>query len=268
MAERPFDEPKLEASSPDEVALVKFGYQLRMRLIERDRKVCSIQTVDGKIETFDILASFPFTSESKKMGCLLKSRTTGRNIYFLKGAEVVMEHKIKAGARPSLLESCEYLAMDGLRTLVFAQKLLTDEQAEQFLAHLKKAESRLRNREAHVARVQSTLEQDMDFLGVTGVEDKLQNNIEGTIESLKAAGIQVWMLTGDKVETATSIAISSGLKTRRNKLFFMRELTKKSQILEKLDALHRSVTNTTLIIDGKTLDAVLRDQDCMDQFFT
>ena len=76
--------------------------------------------ITGNIEEFDILASFPFTSESKKMGCLLKSRKSGRNIYYLKGAEVVMEHKIKAGARASLLESCENLAMDGLRTLVFA----------------------------------------------------------------------------------------------------------------------------------------------------
>ena len=124
-----------------------------MRLTERDRQTCSMQNICGDVETFDILASFPFTSESKKMGCLLKSRDTGRNIYFLKGAEMVMEHKIKVGAKASLLESCENLAMEGLRTLVFAQKVLTDEQVDQFLAHLKRAEARLRNREAHVARV-------------------------------------------------------------------------------------------------------------------
>jgi phospholipid-translocating ATPase len=59
-------------------------------------------------------------------------------------------------------------------------------------------------------------EQDLEFLGVTGVEDKLQTDVQRTIESLKSAGIQIWMLTGDKVETATSIAISSGLKQRNN----------------------------------------------------
>lgn len=58
------------------------------------------------------------------------------------------------------------------------------------------------------------LEQDMNFLGVSGVEDKLQLNVQATIESLKGAGIQVWMLTGDRVETGTSIAISAGLKNR------------------------------------------------------
>ena len=73
----------------------------------------------------------------------------------------------------------------------------------------------------------------MDYLGVTGVEgkyyttirlvDKLQIDVESTIESLRSAGIKVWMLTGDKVETATCIAISAGLKNRRQQLYFIRE---------------------------------------------
>lgn len=120
------DDPQLEASSPDEVALVKFGFSLNQKLVERTRTDCTLQPIIGPNEKFDILASFPFTSESKKMGCLLRSQTTGKGIYYLKGAEVVMEHKIKAGARPSLKESCESLAMDGLRTLVFAQKVLSE----------------------------------------------------------------------------------------------------------------------------------------------
>ena len=83
------------------------------------------------------------------------------------------------------------------------------------MQYLARAEKRMRNRDAHVARVQNSLEKDMDYLGVTGVEDKLQDEVEGTIESMKAAGIQIWMLTGDKIETATSIAISCGLKARK-----------------------------------------------------
>ena len=74
----------------------------------------------------------------------------------------------------------------------------------------------------------------MDYLGVTGVEDKLQENVEGTIEALKSAGIQIWMLTGDKIETATSIAISSGLKARKNYLFFMREIKNPDEVVSKV----------------------------------
>jgi len=75
------------------------------------------------------------------------------------------------------------------------------------------------------------------------------------------------MLTGDKVETATSIAISSGLKAKRNDLFFMRELTFKQECEDKIAVLVRSIQKTTLIIDGKTLDTILQWEDLQEKFF-
>lgn len=81
------------------------------------------------------------------------------------------------------------------------------------------------NRETKILESLDMLEQDMDLLGITGVEDKLQEDVAVVIESLRNAGIQVWMLTGDKVDTATCIAISAGFKSNKEKLFYMRELT-------------------------------------------
>ena len=101
--------------------------------------MCTLRNVCGVYENYQVLAMFPFTSEAKKMSVLVKSVETGRVLYYVKGAEVVMEHKIKPQARASLLEFCESLAMDGLRTLVFAQKVLTEEQTNQFLEKLKEA---------------------------------------------------------------------------------------------------------------------------------
>jgi phospholipid-translocating ATPase len=72
----------------------------------------------------------------------------------------------------------------------------------------------MNNREASIARCIEELEFEMELLGVTGVEDKLQDEVALTIESLRGAGIQIWMLTGDKVETATCIAMSAGFKSR------------------------------------------------------
>ena len=71
------------------------------------------------------------------------------------------------------------------------------------------------NREERVTQAICELEEGMELLAITGVEDKLQDEVALTIESLRSAGIQVWMLTGDKVETATCIAISAGFKQRR-----------------------------------------------------
>lgn len=110
-------------------------------------------------------------------------------------------------------------------------------------------------------------EVELEFLGVTGVEDKLQNNVQLTIESLKSAGIQVWMLTGDKVETATSIAISAGLKHKRHQLHFMRELEDKKEIEMHIKEVASKIAMTVLIIDGKTLDSILTLGDSIEQQF-
>ena len=64
------------------------------------------------------------------------------------------------------------------------------------------------------AVVAETLERDLELLGLTGVEDKLQDDVHGTLELLRSAGIKIWMLTGDKIETATVIAISTKLVAR------------------------------------------------------
>jgi len=77
-----------------------------------------------------------------------------------------------------------------------------------------------------------------------------------TIESLRNGGIQIWMLTGDKIETATCIAISTGLKAKNQKIFEMKELNKWARI-EKLLKEFDELTDTILIVDGGTLNYVL-----------
>eukprot|EP00347_Sterkiella_histriomuscorum_P020592 403337222 len=243
------EEPILQASSPDEIALVKFAIDMNMLLLERDRTQVMIKNSDSKYENYEVLANFPFSSETKKMSILVKQKETGRNIYYVKGAEVAMETKVKPSQRAPLLEFCESLAMEGLRTLY------------------KAASAKLKQREHHIQGVVAELEHDLEFLGVTGVEDKLQNNVQLTIESLKSAGIQVWMLTGDKVETATSIAISAGLKSRRHQLYFMRELDDPKIVKEQLKEFTPKVLQTVLIIDGKTLDTILKNEDTEQAFF-
>lgn len=108
----------------------------------------------------------------------------------------------------------------------------------------------------------------MELLGVTGVEDKLQDNVAVVIESLRNAGIQVWMLTGDKVETATCIAISAGFKRRTQPIFFMRDITEGFEANKKLEEYSRKATNCILMIDGTTLDCILQSPKLEERFFT
>jgi phospholipid-translocating ATPase len=93
---------------------------MNTKLIERDRLSVAIRNGDGLTENYEILANFPFSSETKKMSILVKHKETGRYIYYIKGAEVVMSTKVRPSQRAPLLEYCESLAMEGLRTLVIA----------------------------------------------------------------------------------------------------------------------------------------------------
>lgn len=81
----------LQASSPDEIALVKYSNSLGMELTERDRTSVQIRNPKGIYENYEIIANFPFSSESKKMSVLVRHKETGKVIYYVKGAEVVME---------------------------------------------------------------------------------------------------------------------------------------------------------------------------------
>lgn len=100
-----------------------------------------------------------------------------------------MKATVRPGQRATIDESCENLAIDGLRTLVIAQKGLTQNQFDQWQKKYMAAKATLVNREERVSQVITELEEGMELLAITGVEDKLQDEVALTIESLRSAGI-------------------------------------------------------------------------------
>lgn len=249
-----------QASSPDEIALVKLAEDLKMRLISRDQSQIIIETPNGRRESYSILACFPFTSDSKRMGIILKHIETNRIIFYLKGADTVMKYKVPEVQRGFLQDECENLAREGLRTLVITQKFLKESDYMIWRKMYDDASTLLQNREQAVRKVIEQLENEMEFLGVTGVEDKLQEDVCQTLESLKQAGIQIWMLTGDKLETATCIAISAGLKSKNQEIFVLKELEDPLLIQNALNEFNNKSSNHVLIIDGISLKTSLDPQ--------
>ena len=92
--------------------------------------------------------------------------------------------------------------MDGLRTLFLAERKLTDEEYDQWEIRSAEAKRQIKDREERVAEIDGEIEVDLELIGSTAIEDKLQDEVKDTLQSLKQAGIKVWVLTGDKVETA------------------------------------------------------------------
>ena len=107
------------------------------------------------------------------MGIVIKHRQSGKIVFYVKGADVVMAPKVKPGQRSTCQEFCENLSRDGLRTLVITQKLVQEEEYEEFARRLKVARASMTNREEEIARCIEDLEYELEFLAVTGVEDKL-----------------------------------------------------------------------------------------------
>ncbi|KAF7321418.1 Phospholipid-transporting ATPase [Mycena kentingensis (nom. inval.)] len=202
-----------QASSPDEVAIVTWTQSIGLNLVFRDRTRIELQTPAGARLSFEILEIFPFTSESKRMGIVVRDAQSGEITFLQKGADVVMSKIVQRN--DWLEEETANMAREGLRTLVMARKRLSSQLYSEFATKYNAASVRLDGRnEAMASVVAECLEHDLELLGLTGVEDKLQDDVKSTLELLRNAGVKIWMLTGDKIETARCIAISTKLVAR------------------------------------------------------
>ena len=258
-----------QASSPDEIALVSTAESLGISLSFRDQnKIILTYQNSEKSETFHILHSFPFSSETKRMGIIIRNKESKRLIFYVKGADVVMKDMVSSNQSHFIIEECENLAREGLRTLVFAKKTLSEAEYEHFLLDYKSASTDMYNREALIRESIEKLEKNMDFLCITGVEDLLQDNVAPTLEAMRQAGIKVWMLTGDKVATAICIGISAGIKGGSQDMFIMKDTENINEINEKLDEFsNKPINSTVLIIDGVTLKRIFEENTLKDRFF-
>jgi phospholipid-translocating ATPase len=221
------------------VAIVQFTEQVGLTLIARDRSSMTLRLPDGATQRFEVLEIFPFTSESKRMGIVVRESASGEITFYEKGADVVMGRIVQRN--DWLDEETGNMSREGLRTLVVGKKRLSAEAFERFARDYRQARTRTtEDRAEAIAAVVGELEHELELLAVTGVEDKLQEDVRPTLELLRNAGIKTWcvasrplalrshgltairplpsrlprMLTGDKIETATCIAISSKLVSR------------------------------------------------------
>ncbi|KAM7353940.1 putative phospholipid-transporting ATPase IIA isoform 1-T1 [Cochliomyia hominivorax] len=253
------NEHQYQASSPDEIALVKWTEQVGLTLIARDISSMTLQLKahlqDDNLLHFQILKLFPFTSESKRMGIIVKDSQTGEIIFYLKGADVVMSSIVQYN--DWLTEESGNMAREGLRTLVVAKKVLTEEQYNDFETRYTAANASHSDRPAKVAAAVESLEREMELLCLTGVEDRLQDGVRPTLELLRNAGVRVWMLTGDKLETACCIAKSSQLIGRNQGLHVLRPVKTRTDAHLELNQFRRKQGHA-LVISGESLEVCLQ----------
>ncbi|PNW71492.1 hypothetical protein CHLRE_16g656500v5 [Chlamydomonas reinhardtii] len=214
-----------QASSPDEEALVTGAAFLGYRLFSRttDKVVVEVLRTGEHLE-YTVLAVLEFNSDRKRMSIIARC-PDGKVRLFCKGADTMIMARVQP-TQPRISNvrmHLEEMAQAGYRTLCVAEKVLPDAAYEKWAEQYRAACVALQDREGKVAAASEAIEKDMDLLGATAVEDKLQDGVPEAIENLLAAGIGVWVLTGDKVETAISIALSCKLFTEEMALVELRE---------------------------------------------
>ncbi|XP_034737678.1 probable phospholipid-transporting ATPase VA [Etheostoma cragini] len=216
-------ELRYEAESPDEAALVYAARAYKCSLVGRLPDQVTVELPHlGKL-SFELLHTLGFDSTRKRMSVVVRHPLTDQITVYTKGADSAIMDLIKPpdtgsskGKRQKKIVSRtqNYLnlyAADGLRTLCIAKKILSKEQYACWLQHHLQAETAIQGREELLFDSALRLETNLQLLGATGIEDRLQDGVPETIASLRMAGLQIWVLTGDKQETAVNIAYACKL---------------------------------------------------------
>lgn len=233
--------PFYEAESPDELALVYASSAYGVRLVKRQANYVTIEMPSGTLEKFEILYILPFDSVRKRMSVVVRHPRTLKITLYTKGADSAVMDSLSESFRESqhgqmyIFKCQEYLntyASYGLRTLCLAKRVsycifvisrltirgmfrylkeLPAEVYSKWAEHHVEAEMALDDREQLIYESALRIEQDLELLGITGIEDRLQDGVADCIHALRRAAICVWVLTGDKIETAVNIAYACKL---------------------------------------------------------
>ncbi|KAK2981846.1 hypothetical protein RJ640_010363 [Escallonia rubra] len=206
-----------QGESPDEQALVAAASAYGYTLFERTSGHIVVD-VNGEKLRLEVLGLHEFDSVRKRMSVVIRFPSNDVKV-LVKGADTSMLNIInKDSARDDHVEHAtrshlnEY-SSEGLRTLVVAAKDLTGEELEEWQCMYEEASTSLTDRSIRLRQTAALIECNLRLLGATGIEDKLQDGVPEAIEALRQAGIKVWVLTGDKQETAISIGLSCKLLT-------------------------------------------------------
>lgn len=260
------------ASSPDEGALVQAAEDNGYTLLERGRKSVKVQLRDGnQVVEYPVLQSLEFTSDRKRSSIIIRDPISGKIELHCKGADNVITERLTEASRNAdsskkTFETLDELAATGLRTLCIAVREIDEDVYTSWSARFHEANISIEGRAEKMDAVQSEIETELELIGCTAIEDKLQEQVPETISMIREAGVKIWMLTGDKVDTAVNIGLSCKLWTPAMELCYLifedidYDDVTKEMLQEKVSSIESTIQGTTkaasLVVDTKTIYAL------------
>ena len=268
------DEIEYQAASPDEGALVEGAVMLGYRFVARKPRAVMIE-VDGRPLEYELLAVCEFNSTRKRMSTIFRC-PDGKIRMYCKGADTVILERL-AKDNPIVdvtLQHLEDYATEGLRTLCLAMREIPEAEFQEWQQIFDKAATTVSgNRAEELDKAAEIIEHDLYLLGATAIEDRLQDGVPDTIHTLQTAGIKVWVLTGDRQETAINIGMSCKLINEDMTLLIINEensTATRDSLQKKYDAVRNQAAageydSLALIIDGRSLTFALEKE--MEKLF-
>eukprot|EP01034_Spumella_vulgaris_P024823 gene24823-31210_t len=212
---------KLSASNPDDEALVCAAEYFGFQFCDRKDKFCVIANREsGEMEEVEILNVIEFSSKRKRMSVIIKD-TDGQIKILTKGADSVMMHRLRAGQEYLVNQTDKDMreyAIEGLRCLIIAFAVIKEKDYRKWsegyrrvCADISQIEKKKKGEPNNIEELEDAIEQKLTVAGSTAIEDRLQDGVPECIAELAKAGINIWVLTGDKEETAINIAVACNL---------------------------------------------------------
>lgn len=260
-------EIKYQAASPDEGALVEGAVLMGYRFTTRRPRSVTI-TVNGEEQEYELLAVCEFNSTRKRMSTIFRC-PDGKVRCYCKGADTVILERLGKDNPivEATLQHLEEYATEGLRTLCLAMREVPEDEFQQWWQIFEKASTTVSgNRAEELDKAAELIEHDFYLLGATAIEDKLQDGVPDTIHTLQEAGIKIWVLTGDRQETAINIGMSCKLISEDMTLLVVNEESSaatRDNLVKKLTAIRSQASSgaeldtLALVIDGKSLTYAL-----------
>uniref|UniRef100_A0A8C9Y1H4 Phospholipid-transporting ATPase n=1 Tax=Sander lucioperca TaxID=283035 RepID=A0A8C9Y1H4_SANLU len=210
MVEHKDDGLVYQAASPDEGALVTAARNFGYVFLSRTQDTITIKEMEEE-RTYEMLALLDFNSDRKRMSIILKF-PDGRIRLYCKGADTVIYERLSPKSRHK--ETTQTIFANAtLRTLCLCYKDISADEYEAWSELHQEAQVAMSDRDAALDRVYEQIESNLMLIGATAIEDKLQDGVPETIAKLAMADIKIWVLTGDKKETAENIGYSCSLLT-------------------------------------------------------
>ncbi|XP_055103219.2 phospholipid-transporting ATPase IK isoform X3 [Symphalangus syndactylus] len=251
-----------QAACPDEEALVTAARNFGYVFLSRTQDTITIVEL-GEERVYQVLAIMDFNSMRKRMSVLVR-KPEGTICLYTKGADtVIFERLHRRGATEfATEEALAAFAQETLRTLCLAYREVAEDIYEDWQQRHQEASLLLQNRAQALQQVYNKMEQNLKLLGATAIEDRLQDGVPETIKCLKKSNIKIWVLTGDKQETAVNVGFACELLSENMLILEEKEI---SRILETyrensnnlLTKKSLSQVKLALVINGDFLDKLL-----------